>query len=232
MPLPEAREGAGPDDAAAPEPGESGPEAAPRDVPTARAYSSEPMPDATLLPPLAAERPSALAEGERRALCERWYALHGRSIYRYLRFHVDSADTAEDLAADIFLRAFEGAGRFDPARADARVWLFGITRNALRDHFRRQKVRRHVDLGALRDISIDAPSPEERLLRAESIAQLLEAVRQLGEADRELVGLRYGSELSTAEIAELLGLREPVVRTRLWRALGRLRVALLPGDDA
>jgi RNA polymerase sigma-70 factor (ECF subfamily) len=175
-----------------------------------------------------ADSPVPVRGQDARTRCDAWYAEHGRAIYRYLRFHVDSADTAEDLAADVFLRAFEAADRFDPARAEARVWLFGIARNALRDHFRRQKVRRHVDVGALRDVAIEAPSPEERLLREEAVARLLEGVAQLSESDRELVSLRYGSELSPTEMAEVLGVREPVVRTRLWRALGRLRELLTP----
>ena len=50
----------------------------------------------------------------------------------------------------------------------------------------------------------------------------------LPEADRELIGLRYGSGLDTAEVAGLLGTSEGSVRTRLWRALGRLRGALKP----
>jgi RNA polymerase sigma-70 factor (ECF subfamily) len=52
---------------------------------------------------------------------------------------------------------------------------------------------------------------------------LLAAVAELGAGDREIIGLRYGSGLDTGETAALLGVREAVVRTRLWRALGRLR---------
>jgi RNA polymerase sigma factor (sigma-70 family) len=72
------------------------------------------------------------------------------------------------------------------------------------------------------------PSPEEQVLRREEVGCLLEALADLPAADRELVSLRYGSGLSTAEVAEVLGVREPAVRTRLWRALGRLRKAMRP----
>ena len=64
------------------------------------------------------------------------------------------------------------------------------------------------------------------MLREEAVTRLLAAVAQLGEADRELIGLRYGSGLDTAATAATLGLREAVVRTRLWRALARLRRVL------
>ena len=160
------------------------------------------------------------------ARCRAWYDAYGPAVYRYFRFHVDSADTAEDLTADTFLRALEAGDRYDPDRAGAKVWIFTIARNALRDSFRRARVRKHANLAALRDLAVDAPSPEERLLREEQIERLLHGVRRLRAADRELISLRYGSDLAFARIAEVLGIRENTVRTRLWRALARLRVEL------
>ena len=160
------------------------------------------------------------------ARCRVWYSAYGHAVYRFFRFHVDSADTADDLTADVFLRVLEAAEDYDPGRGEVRAWVFGIARNALRDHFRRLRVRQHVAVGALRDLATDAPSPEERLVREEEIAWLLEGVQQLGRRDRELIGLRYGSELSFAQIAEVLDTRETVVRTRLWRAVARLRTRL------
>jgi len=177
-----------------------------------------------IVPPASPQiRPTDPSTDER---CRVWYDAHGRAIYRYLRFHLESADAADDLTADVFLRVLEAGHRYDPAKADARTWIFGIARNALRDHFRRLRVRRHVTVDALRDLAGDAPSPEERLLRAEEIAQLLAAVRTLGARDQELIALRYGSELPFAEIGRVLGLGEAAVRTRLWRALARLRAKL------
>jgi RNA polymerase sigma-70 factor (ECF subfamily) len=161
------------------------------------------------------------AAPERR--CREWYEAHGHTVYGYLRFHLPSADEAEDLTADVFLRAVRAADRFDPDRGAPRAWLLRIARNALHDHRRRERRRRQVPMDALLDLRSDAPSPEERLLWQETVARLLAAVAELGDGDREVIGLRYGSGLDTAETAAILGLRESVVRTRLWRALGRLR---------
>jgi RNA polymerase sigma-70 factor (ECF subfamily) len=160
--------------------------------------------------------------------CRAWYEAHGRAVYGYLRFHLTSADEAEDLTADVFLRAVRAEDRFDPARASARTWLLRIARNALLDHVRRERRRRQVPLGALRDLHSDAPSPEERLLWEEEVGRLLAAVARLGARDREIIGLRYGSGLETREVAEILGVAEPAARTRLWRALTRLRSELAP----
>ena len=133
-----------------------------------------------------------------------------------------SIDVAEDLTAETFLKLVRSARRYDPAQGSARTWILAIARNVLRDWGRRGRLRQYVALGNLHDLECDAPSPEERLLREEEIGRLLDAVATLAPADRELIGLRYASGLDGAELAEILGVREGTVRTRLWRALGRL----------
>jgi len=155
--------------------------------------------------------------------CAQWYAEFGARIYRYLRYHAASADEAEELTAETFLRVVRAAGSFDPARGNAKAWLFRIAQNVLRDARRRARRRVAVPIEALRDVVSDAPSPEERLLHREKVQGMLAAVEHLGEREREVIGLRYGSELDYAEIAAVLGIREPAVRTRLWRALTNLR---------
>lgn len=157
------------------------------------------------------------------ALCRAWYEQHGKAVYSYLRFHLPGADAAEDVTSETFLKAFQSAHRYDPTLGEARTWIFRIAQNSLRDYLRRSRVRRHVSLGGMRDLACQAPSPEERLLMEEAVGRLLNAVAELPERDREVVSLRYGSGLETAAVAEVLGIREAAVRTRLWRALGRLR---------
>jgi len=158
--------------------------------------------------------------------CQAWYENHGRAVYGYLRFHLPSADEAEDLTADVFLRAVRAERRFDPNRGSARTWLLRIARNALVDHVRRERRRQQLPIAALRDLHSEAPSPEERLLWEEEVGRLLSAVAGLGARDREIIGLRYGSGLDSREVAELLGVAEAAARTRLWRALARLREVL------
>jgi RNA polymerase sigma factor (sigma-70 family) len=86
-----------------------------------------------------------------------------------------------------------------------------------------------LSLTALRDLEYEAPSPEERLLWEEEVARLLSAIAELAPKDREIIGLCYMSDLSLTEAAEVLGLAGSATRTRLWRALRRLRKVL--GDE-
>lgn len=167
------------------------------------------------------------APGGPDALCRLWFLRYGEALYGYLRLQVGSADEAEDLTAEVFLHAVRAAGRFDPDRA-AWPWLFRIARNVVRDHARRERRRRQVPLDAMRDLRCDDPSPEERLLRREDAGRLLAALARLSAKDREIVALRYGTGLTTEEVAAALGIREAAARTRLWRALRRLRAVIRP----
>ena len=180
------------------------------------------MPD----PTTAAAAPADHTGAE--ATCHDWYERHGGAVYNYFRFHVSQVEVAEDLTAETFLKLVRSVESFDPQKGSARAWILTIARNVLFDWRRRARLRQYVSLGTMHDLVCNAPSPEERLLREEAVGQVLDAVAALPLADRELIGLRYGSALDTAEIAETLGISEGNVRTRLWRVLGRLRGVLRP----
>ncbi|HEU4682702.1 MAG TPA: sigma-70 family RNA polymerase sigma factor [Gemmatimonadales bacterium] len=162
------------------------------------------------------------------AVCRDWYETYGGALYSYLRFHLPSPDLAEDLTAEVFLRALKAYERFSSSLGSPRPWLFRIAQNVLRDHLRQARRRQLVSIAGMRDLECEAPSPEERLLWEEEVARLLAALAELSPNDREVIGLCYSSDLSMAEAGEVLGLSATATRTRLWRALGRLRKVLTP----
>lgn len=169
--------------------------------------------------PVSLDTPGAREE----ALCRQWYEAHGRAVYNFFRFLVPSADDAEELTGETFLRVVRHAARFDACLASPRTWILRIARNVMRDQWRMVRRRRMLPVDSLRDLEFDAPSPEERLIREEEAGLVLRALGALPDADRELLSLKYTSGLEHREIARLLGIREAAVRTRLWRALARLR---------
>jgi RNA polymerase sigma-70 factor (ECF subfamily) len=177
-------------------------------------------------PPLPDTRTGPIPIDEAQLRCREWFQAHGTAVYNYFRFHVPLADVAEDLTAETFLKVVRAAQRFDPERGSPKAWILTTARNVLTDWRRRARLRQYVSIGTMHDLIHDAPSPEERLLREEEVGRLLDAVATLDLADREMIGLRYGSGLDTAEMAQLLGISEGSVRTRLWRVLGRLRKVL------
>jgi RNA polymerase sigma-70 factor (ECF subfamily) len=175
------------------------------------------------LPPTA---PVATPDQDLQPLCREWFEAYGPAVYNYFRFHIPQLDVAEDLTAETFLKVVRAEHRFDHRLGSARAWILTVARNVLGDWHRRARLRQYVPLGSMHDLVCDAPSPEERLLKEEEIGRVLDAVAVLAPGDRELIGLRYGSGLEIAEMAQILGVGAGAIRTRLWRALDRLRQAL------
>jgi RNA polymerase sigma factor (sigma-70 family) len=138
---------------------------------------------------------------------------------------------AEDAVQEAFVKAHAALGRFRDG-APFRPWLLQIVANEARN--RRRSAGRRAGL-ALR-VSEDrrpgdaAPSPESAVLADEQRVTLLAAINTLGPDDREIIATRYFLDLSEAESAEILGIPKGTVKSRLSRALGRLRLRLTATD--
>ncbi|MXV96862.1 MAG: sigma-70 family RNA polymerase sigma factor [Gemmatimonadetes bacterium] len=159
---------------------------------------------------------------------EAWFRDHREPVYRYVRFRVATRDVAEDLTSDVFIKALRSLGSYDPRKSAPRTWLLRIARNAVTDYLRtlQRRGRLHVSLDRVPDLVHRAPSQEERMLRAEQVQRLLNAVATLRAADQEVLSLRYGAGLANLEIAETLKISANAVAVRVHRALSRLRAAV------
>jgi RNA polymerase sigma-70 factor (ECF subfamily) len=142
--------------------------------------------------------------------------------------HVIAPDgDAEDAAQEAFVKAYAALGRFR-AGAPFRPWLLRIVANEARNRRRSAGRRTGLALRAAEDRRPGdaAPSPESAVLADETRALLLGAVNGLRPEDREVIGARYFLDLSEAETAETLGIARGTVKSRLSRALGRLRTEI------
>jgi len=153
-----------------------------------------------------------------------WEALvreHQQPVFRLAYLLLGAADEAEDVAQETFVRAFRALDRFDVERL-ARPWLLSIATNLC--HNRRRSIGRY--LAALRRASEEPVSYNslgegtEHQWEAETVRQ---AVRRLNPAEREIVYMRYFLELSEAEMAGALQVPPGTVKSRLHRAMARLR---------
>lgn len=146
-------------------------------------------------------------------------------IYGFVLAQVRDAHLAEDVTAQVFMKAYRAYGRFEPRSDTPAAWLFRIARNALNDAHRRGAVRRRAEQEVGRSLE-EGPDPaavaEGRVL----FAGLLEAVRRLPDRQREVVALRHRSDLSFREIGDLLGCSEDAAKMLYHRALKVLRAEL------
>ncbi len=155
---------------------------------------------------------------------------HQQAVFRLAYLLLGDSDDAEDVAQETFIRAFRSLNRFDDTRP-VRPWLLQITTNLARNHHR--SVKRY--LAALQRLV--AANPDQYVQgthrdRPEDESQALwQMVRQLAKPDQEIIYLRYFLELSEAEIAQTLVIAPGTVKSRLHRALGRLRLVMEVPDE-
>ncbi len=157
---------------------------------------------------------------------------HEEIAFRTAYVICGNAADAEEAAQDGFVKAYRALRRFR-AGEPLRPWLLAIVANEARN--RRRSAGRRAAL-ALRAAGEERPegeparSPEAALLAGERRAALLAGLSRLNERDRLVIACRYLVELSEAETAAALGVRPGTVKSRLSRALERLRAEL--GEDA
>jgi RNA polymerase sigma-70 factor, ECF subfamily len=143
-------------------------------------------------------------------------------LRRYFRFATGSADLAEDLTQDVFVRVVRGVDRYEP-RERERAWLFRIARNLVTDHARRQLTRPE---GV--DIAVEPISPA---LQPQQVS-IREALARLTDQERHTFLLCEIGGLSYAELADVLGLSIAAVRSLLYRVRLQLRASVLPPSGA
>jgi RNA polymerase sigma-70 factor (ECF subfamily) len=161
---------------------------------------------------------------------------HHRRVYGLCyRFTGNSAD-AEDLTQDVFLKIYSNLSSFDTARGSLQVWITTMTRNLLVDNFRRTRNLRATDsLDAGWDVT-DELKPIDRLVsrgptQHESAAQkelakmVQGALAKVSAELREAVILRDLQDMDYKEIAQVLGIPEGTVKSRISR--GRAELARL-----
>ncbi len=173
---------------------------------------------------------AAMAGGDRQALA-RLIALYGPGLQRYAHQMLTRADDAEDVAQEVFLRAWRHSGRYDASKAAVSTWLYRIATNLCIDRNRRGGFRRFLGLEATPEEAADLPDAEQVLDGRQRLAATRAALRRLPDRQRQALVLRAAGELSTAEIAATLGVSPGAAEQLLVRGRAALRQMLETEED-
>ncbi len=149
---------------------------------------------------------------------------HQQAVFRLAYLLLGDADDAEDIAQETFLRAWNHLKRFDATRP-LRPWLLSIASNLSRN--RRRSAGRYLAAltRAFREQPKETPLDEASAQNTEA-NELWRAVQRLEMSDQQIIYLRYFLELSVVETAETLQVAEGTVKSRLSRALEKLRTVI------
>lgn len=156
---------------------------------------------------------------------ERLVRAHQETVFRLAYLLSGDADEASDVAQETFVAAHRALSHFDTTRA-LRPWLLSIAANLA--HNRRRSLRRY--LSALHKLPlldpVVVPSTEAQAAAHMEAESLWHAVRQLRASDQQIIYLRYYLGLSVEETSHSLNIEPGTVKSRLSRALKRLRAVV------
>jgi RNA polymerase sigma-70 factor (ECF subfamily) len=166
-----------------------------------------------------------LAQGDTLAL-QALIATYSAPLVAYASRVLDDGDSAEEIAADVFVRLWEKRASVD-ARA-LRSFLFTVARNAALDELRRRRSRNRIGRLWKRAMRAGSADPAAVLEEREVSVAVDRAIQRLPDRQREVFELAYLRQLSYREVAEVMGISWKTVGNHLSAALKELRRTLRP----
>ena len=154
------------------------------------------------------------------------YEQHRDAIFRFTYRMLGSVEAAEDVTHDCFLSLVKGAQRFNPARASLRNYIYGVARNLSLKYLHNSYKLQPFDEAEQGTLLPGLVGPLTVLLRKELVRQIGDAISSLPPLQREVVILFEFEELCLTDIASIVEADVGAVKSRLYRARGRLRRSL------
>ncbi len=160
-------------------------------------------------------------------------------LLNYFYYRLGTWQDAEDLAQQVFTKAFAALPRFrarpGQTSQSTRSWLFAIAHNELANHYRHAARHPGTPLSETeaQNVAARGPGPEEAAIHSDSHTRMLALLDQLSEPQRQVVELRLAGQ-SDAEIGRILNKTEGAVRATQFRAVTRLRALManeLPSQE-
>lgn len=175
-----------------------------------------------------------LARGSDAALT-RLVALHGRGLTIFATRYLGSASQAEDVVQEVFIRAWERARSYDPARGAVSTWLYRIAANLCIDRQRRARFRRFFgvkDVTEMADtLAVDTADTDRALAARETLARVRQGIAGLPDRQRMAILFAAVAGMDTVEIAAIMGASRGSVEQLLVRARRTLRAGLGEGGS-
>ncbi|MDD4931175.1 MAG: sigma-70 family RNA polymerase sigma factor [Candidatus Colwellbacteria bacterium] len=148
-------------------------------------------------------------------------------IYRFILLKVGQREEAEDLTHQVFLKAWQNIGsKYSDEGLPFSSWLYRIARNTVIDHYRRSRPTIEIEENDTREELISHPDIISRMDIEKGAKEALEAIKKLGETDRNIIIMRFVEDLSVKEVAEALGKTEGAVKVAQHRALEKIKKIL------
>lgn len=148
-------------------------------------------------------------------------------IYRYIVLKIGDRTEAEDMTQQVFLNALKSISSFKWKGMPFSSWLYRIAHNQVVDYLRKKGKRATVPLDESMKAGNDDPGHAAE--RKTEIEELAAATQKLTRLQQEVISLRFGGELSVAEVAKVMGKSEGAIKALQHSAIAALRKVMLAG---
>jgi RNA polymerase sigma-70 factor (ECF subfamily) len=160
-----------------------------------------------------------IASGDKKAL-QILFARHNVRVFRFVLRFLGDESLAEDLVSEVFFDVWRQADRFE-SRSQVSTWLMAIARNKALTMLRRRTTE-ELDEEVAEFIEDPSDNPEVTMQKTQRSAVLQDCLGQLSPAHREIIDLVYYHEKSIDEVAEIIGVPQNTVKTRMFYARKRI----------
>ena len=154
------------------------------------------------------------------------YRQYYKNVYNYIAFRISNPFDAEELASAVFENALRSFRTYKPTLAPMEAWLIGIAKNAVTDYLRGKKHVRLVPLEDAAGLASTQKQPEEAAIVNDESAALLRAMARLNDRERQVLSMKFATDLKHHEIAALMRISESNVGVLTYRAIRKLRKIL------
>jgi len=166
-------------------------------------------------------------QGQQEAFAQ-LYESHFDKIFRYVVLKIRNQAEAEDMAQQVFIKAYESIGSYQSQGVPFTAWLFRIAHNQMVDYVRKQSKKQTVPLDESLQIKDDSDVEHEVEVKIE-MEKVVLATAKLTKAQREVISLRFAGGLSITEAAKTMRKSEGAIKALQHSAILALRKTLVGG---
>ena len=169
-------------------------------------------------------------QGDQEAFAQ-LYETHFDKIFRYVVLKIRNQTEAEDMTQQVFVKAYESIGSYQPQGVPFTAWLFRIAHNQMVDYVRKESKKPTVPLDESLPIMDDSDLEHDVETKIE-MEKVVVATKRLTKAQREVISLRFAGGLSITEAARTMRKSEGAIKALQHSAILSLRKTLLAGENS
>jgi len=153
---------------------------------------------------------------------ETMYQQYHKNVYNYIAFRINNHHDAEELASEVFIKAIKGWKSYNHI-FPMEGWLIGIAKNVVTDYLRKTMGRHFLPFDSILGLVSPGKQPEEIMVLNEESKKLMSAMIKLRDKERQILSMKFATELKHSEIAEILKISESHVGVTAHRAMSKLK---------